>query len=130
MREMAGRRWRGQVPARLARELVPRVDELPEIERSQLLEQSVAANLADHRVGLQLACRPAGRQVGKGADARSRRSSSSAVRQPWPDQDQEVGLRPGQKHAQKAAQGRWRRRADEGHGKLAELRAASGQGGW
>lgn len=68
MREMAGRRWRGQVPARLARELVPRVDELPEIERRQLLEQSVAANLAEQRVGLQLACRPGGGQVGKGAD--------------------------------------------------------------
>jgi hypothetical protein len=38
MREMAGRRWRGQVPTRLARELVPRVDELPEVERRQLLD--------------------------------------------------------------------------------------------
>jgi hypothetical protein len=38
MREMAARRWRSQVPARLARELVPRVDELPEIERRQLLD--------------------------------------------------------------------------------------------
>jgi hypothetical protein len=38
MRELAGRRWRGQVPARLARELVPRVDELPEIECRQLLD--------------------------------------------------------------------------------------------
>jgi hypothetical protein len=38
MRELAARRWRGQVPARLARELVPRVDELPEIERRQLLD--------------------------------------------------------------------------------------------
>jgi hypothetical protein len=38
MREMAGRRWRGQVPTRLARELVPRVDELPEVERRALLD--------------------------------------------------------------------------------------------
>jgi hypothetical protein len=38
MREMAGRRWRGQVPTRLARELLGRVDELPEIERRQLLD--------------------------------------------------------------------------------------------
>jgi hypothetical protein len=38
MSELAARRWRGQVPARLARELVPRVDELPEIERRQLLD--------------------------------------------------------------------------------------------
>jgi hypothetical protein len=37
MRELAVRRWRGQVPTRLARELVPRVDELPEIERRQLI---------------------------------------------------------------------------------------------
>jgi hypothetical protein len=37
MREMSARPWRGQVPARLARELVPRVDELPEIERRRLL---------------------------------------------------------------------------------------------
>ena len=37
MREMAARRWRGQVPARLARELVPRVDELPEVELRALL---------------------------------------------------------------------------------------------
>jgi hypothetical protein len=37
MRELAARRWRGQVPARLARELVPRVDELPEIERRALI---------------------------------------------------------------------------------------------
>jgi hypothetical protein len=42
-----------------------------------------------------------------------------------PDEDQESGMRPGQRHAQTAAQGRWK-----GHvpnGKLAELRAASGQ---
>ena len=38
MREMAARRWRGQVPARLARELVPRVDELPPVERRALLD--------------------------------------------------------------------------------------------
>lgn len=38
MRLLAARRWRGQVPARLARELMPRVDELPEIERRQLLD--------------------------------------------------------------------------------------------
>jgi hypothetical protein len=37
MRELAAKRWRGQVSTRLARELVPRVDELPEIERRQLL---------------------------------------------------------------------------------------------
>ena len=37
MRSLSARRWRGQVPARLARELVPRVDEIPEIERRQLL---------------------------------------------------------------------------------------------
>jgi hypothetical protein len=41
-----------------------------------------------------------------------------------PDEDQESGLRPGQRHARAAAQGRWK-----GHvpnGKLAELRAAGG----
>jgi hypothetical protein len=38
MRELAERRWRGQVPIRLARELVPRVDELPDIERRALLD--------------------------------------------------------------------------------------------
>jgi hypothetical protein len=37
MRELAARRWRGQVPARLARELLPRVDEVPEIERRALI---------------------------------------------------------------------------------------------
>jgi len=37
MSELAGRRWRGQVAIRCARELVPRVDELPEIERRQLI---------------------------------------------------------------------------------------------
>jgi hypothetical protein len=38
MRSLSARRWRGQVPARLARELVPRVAELPEIERRALLD--------------------------------------------------------------------------------------------
>jgi hypothetical protein len=38
MRELAARRWRGQVPTRLARELVPRVDELPPVERRALLD--------------------------------------------------------------------------------------------
>lgn len=38
MRSLSARRWRGQVPTRLARELVPRVDELPEVERRQLLD--------------------------------------------------------------------------------------------
>jgi hypothetical protein len=37
MREMAARRWRGQVPTRLARELELRVAELPEAERVRLL---------------------------------------------------------------------------------------------
>jgi hypothetical protein len=37
MRELAARRWRGQVPTRLARELLPRVDELPPVERRALL---------------------------------------------------------------------------------------------
>jgi hypothetical protein len=37
MREMAARRWHGQVPARLARQLLPRLDELPEVERRSLL---------------------------------------------------------------------------------------------
>ena len=37
MRELATRRWRGQVAIRCARELVPRVDELPEAERVRLL---------------------------------------------------------------------------------------------
>jgi hypothetical protein len=44
-----------------------------------------------------------------------------------PDEGEESGLRPGQRHARRAANARWRERADEG--KLAELRA-SGQGGW
>lgn len=37
MREMAARRWRGVVPTRLARELLGRVDELPEVEARALL---------------------------------------------------------------------------------------------
>jgi hypothetical protein len=47
-----------------------------------------------------------------------------------PNEGEEFGLRPGQKHAQKAAEGRWRKNADEGNGKVAELRAAGEQGGW
>jgi hypothetical protein len=43
-----------------------------------------------------------------------------------PDEDEESGMRPGQKHAQRAARGRWRERPAEPNGKLAELRAA----GW
>jgi hypothetical protein len=46
-----------------------------------------------------------------------------------PDEGEESGLRPGQRHARRAANARWRERADEGNGKLAELRAAA-QGGW
>jgi hypothetical protein len=38
-----------------------------------------------------------------------------------PDEDEESGLRPGQRHAQKAANARWR---PVQNGKLAELRAA------
>ena len=41
-----------------------------------------------------------------------------------PDEGEEQGLRPGQKHAQRAARGRWRERPTEPNGKLAELRAA------
>jgi hypothetical protein len=41
-----------------------------------------------------------------------------------PDEDQEVGLRLGARHARAAARGRWRERAAEPNGKLAELRAA------
>jgi hypothetical protein len=47
MRELAARRWRGQVPARLARELVPRVDELPAIERRQLLDALLTGRVED-----------------------------------------------------------------------------------
>src|SRR5215208_1298837 len=43
-----------------------------------------------------------------------------------PDEGEESGLRPGQRHAQRAARGRWRERPAEPNGKLAELRAA----GW
>ena len=46
-----------------------------------------------------------------------------------PDEGDESGLRPGQRHARRAANARWWERADEGNGRLAELRAA-GQGGW
>jgi hypothetical protein len=45
-----------------------------------------------------------------------------------PDEGEESGLRPGQRHARTAANARWRERA-EGNGKLAELRAA-GRAGW
>jgi hypothetical protein len=38
MSELAAKRWRGQVPTRLARQLVLRVDELPQIERRALLD--------------------------------------------------------------------------------------------
>jgi hypothetical protein len=38
MAELAARRWRGVVPARLARQLMPQVDELPPRERRQLLD--------------------------------------------------------------------------------------------
>jgi hypothetical protein len=41
-----------------------------------------------------------------------------------PDEDEESGLRPGQRHAQRAAQGRWRSKVPTENGKLAELRAA------
>ena len=41
-----------------------------------------------------------------------------------PDEGEESGLRPGQRHAQRATQGRWRDRPAEPNGKLAELRAA------
>ena len=45
-----------------------------------------------------------------------------------PDDDEEVGLRPGQKHARRAVQARWG--APLADGKLAELRAAKwGRGG-
>ena len=39
-----------------------------------------------------------------------------------PDDDQESGMRPGQRHAQRAAQGRWR---PVQNAKLAELRGAA-----
>ena len=37
MSELAAKRWRGQVAIRCARELLPRVDELPPAARSELL---------------------------------------------------------------------------------------------
>lgn len=47
-----------------------------------------------------------------------------------PDEDQESGLRPGARHAQTAARGRWKEsNRVPTNGKLAELKAA-GQGGW
>jgi hypothetical protein len=47
-----------------------------------------------------------------------------------PDDDQEVGLRAGSRHARTAARGRWRNKGDgESNGRLAELRAAR-EGGW
>src|SRR5215207_5544126 len=39
-----------------------------------------------------------------------------------PDDDQESGLRPGQRHAQTAARGRWKESNRVPNGKLAELR--------
>jgi hypothetical protein len=47
-----------------------------------------------------------------------------------PDDSEEVGTRASSRHARKAAEGRWRKKTDEPNGKLAELRAAGGQGGW
>jgi hypothetical protein len=41
-----------------------------------------------------------------------------------PDEDEESGLRPGQRHARKAANARWRPNVPTENGKLAELRAA------
>jgi hypothetical protein len=47
-----------------------------------------------------------------------------------PDEGEEVGLRPGARHARTAARGRWGERPAEPNGKLAELRAAEwGRGG-
>jgi hypothetical protein len=37
MRELAARRWRGQVATRAARTVAERVDELPDSERAQLI---------------------------------------------------------------------------------------------
>jgi hypothetical protein len=39
-----------------------------------------------------------------------------------PDEDQESGLRPGQRHARTAAQGRWKNHVPVPNAKLAELR--------
>jgi hypothetical protein len=47
-----------------------------------------------------------------------------------PDDSEEVGTRASSRHARRAAEGRWRKKTDEPNGKLAELRAAGGQGGW
>ena len=44
-----------------------------------------------------------------------------------PNDDQEVGLRPGQRHAQRAAEGRWRNQVPVSNGKLAELRGFGGE---
>jgi hypothetical protein len=41
-----------------------------------------------------------------------------------PDDTEEVGSRAGSRHARRAAEGRWRKKTDEGNGKLAELRSA------
>jgi hypothetical protein len=43
-----------------------------------------------------------------------------------PDEDEVSGMRPGPKHAQRAARGRWKDSNRVPNGKLAELRAA----GW
>jgi hypothetical protein len=40
-----------------------------------------------------------------------------------PDEDEELGLRPGQKHAQRAINARWRPKVPTETGKIAELRA-------
>jgi hypothetical protein len=45
-----------------------------------------------------------------------------------PDEDQEVGLRAGSRHASRAARGRWRQKAPTENAKLAELRAGFGSG--
>jgi hypothetical protein len=37
MSQLARRRWQGRVSTRLARELLPRLGELPEVERVRLL---------------------------------------------------------------------------------------------
>ena len=47
-----------------------------------------------------------------------------------PDKGEESGMRPGQKHAQRAARGRWGERSAEPNGKVAELRAAEWGRGW
>ena len=46
MRELAGRRWRGQVAIRCARTLAERADELPPTERRRLI-----AALTEHTEG-------------------------------------------------------------------------------